>query len=468
MRLYVQGRDKVLIFMQKTPKAIHHILVCTVKEVDVAKGFNELFLLNPNSDIIYPGSIMKARSVEDGSYTPVVAPRKPMNISVSLPGMKPSINVENPSLSTTRTAINDLLNRKRVGATPAQQTYTVEQVYSREQVKLAVGANYSTPMYDISGKMDFSSDVEKSSYILKFLQVYYTVDMDPYVQASDFFQKMPDVNTFGGISPVYVSSVTYGRMVIFSVTTSASSTEIEAALSAAMDTGIKSGSIQIDAAYAKTLNESKIEGMIIGGSGAKAAKTITGIQSLNNFITTGGNYSADSPGGILSYKLRYINDNSTAKITLASKYKIRDCNQRYYNYKVTLDWIKCHDCEDDGTEAEIWGNFRVEPSNGGKYHFFSREDESGDYVIIEDGGDPYKVNVSKVIKFDSPSIHQDYLNFIGWIFEDEDFSDDHMEGEYRVNLSDIGSSKTVNLHCKGDGQHIEAKFTIKGLAPESN
>ena len=75
---------------------------------------------------------------------------------------------------------------------------------------------------------------------------------------------------------------------------------------------------------------------IIGGSGDEASGAISGIDGIRKFITTGGNYSKDSPGAVLSYTLRSISDNSVMKSLLASEYSIRNCELVTGRYKLTF------------------------------------------------------------------------------------------------------------------------------------
>ena len=76
-----------------------------------AKEYDNQLLYTENDEVFYPGALVKAQSAVDGSYKPIAAPRKPITISVSLTGSKPSITIEKPSLSTVRTGISELLNR---------------------------------------------------------------------------------------------------------------------------------------------------------------------------------------------------------------------------------------------------------------------------------------------------------------------------------------------------------------------
>jgi thiol-activated cytolysin len=322
--------------------------------------------MEPATDVIYPGAIIKGESIPTGEYIPIVADRKPMTISVSLQNItgSPSRNIEEPKLSTVREALNDILSADVTGATPAKVNFTIEDVYSSQQLAIAVRGNYKNSFVDVSGSFDFSRQDIRSRLVVKFLQVYYTVDMDIPQNPDDLFEVLPSMNSLGSTSPLYVSTVTYGRMVLFTVESSYSSTEINGALKAAFTSGVQSGNIQISAQYQKIIENSTMKAFILGGSGSSAVQSVNGIEGIVDFITNGGDYSKDSPGAALSYKLRFLKDYSVANIILASEYNVRQCDRVYSDYRLKLSGIFCTDCDDAGEEAEMfgWVGFRMSES----------------------------------------------------------------------------------------------------------
>lgn len=60
-------------------------LYCECRKYKANEEFNELRLLDPTSSVIYPGSILDAKSVTDGSYRQIVLDRAPMRLSTNLP-----------------------------------------------------------------------------------------------------------------------------------------------------------------------------------------------------------------------------------------------------------------------------------------------------------------------------------------------------------------------------------------------
>ena len=74
----------------------------------------------------------------------------------------------------------------------------------------------------------------------------------------------------------------------------------------------------------EVLSNSKISALVLGGSGAAAAKAVFGVEGLGEYITSGGNYSADSPGAPIAYRLAYL-DNTPTRFAFTSEYSEKVC-----------------------------------------------------------------------------------------------------------------------------------------------
>ncbi len=302
---------------------------CVVKHYEWAPGYEEPLLLDPASDVIYPGAFLRAESITEGAYTPLPANRAPLKLSVSLENINGNVSglVNEPSnISEVRQTIKDLLSQGITGTTSANVVFKVERIYEREQFKLAIGANFGGFWGKVNSSFSWNSVEEKSRFLVKFQQIYYTIDIDIPNKPSLFFEEIPSWIHTNTYSPVYVSSVKYGRVALFMIESSKSAADLESALNASFNGIVNNGGVNVSSEYKKIVNESKMSALIMGGSGAEAVGSIGGFEPLKNYILTGGNYSKDSPSAPLSYTLRFLKDNSIAKIVLNSKYNVRECN----------------------------------------------------------------------------------------------------------------------------------------------
>lgn len=305
--------------------------VCTTQHIKWSQEYNELNLLDPKNEVIYPSAPIDATSVKTGAYIPLSnIQRGPATISISLltqPGTKPYRVVEEPSLSSIRDAINELLHDSSPGSTPAFVNFSIEEVRTQEEMDVAIQANFKGFGVNVASSFNFSSSTVNSRFLLKFYQKYYTIDVDLPNTPCDYFKpgQFPDISQFNDISPVYVSSVTYGRMVYFMIESSASSEEMQAALNVAVNKWGVGAGLNIDYAQQQMIEESQISALIVGGNADSAVKAVNGLQGLIDFITEDGDFSPSSPGVPISYTMRYLKDNSVSNIVLSSEYTIRNC-----------------------------------------------------------------------------------------------------------------------------------------------
>lgn len=477
--------------------------ICTTETYTVGKDFNSLILLDPTTDVIYPGALIKGESIMTGEYTPIVVDRQPISISVSLENIDGDASriIKDPKLSTVRSAIKEVLNQRVTGSTAARNTFEITEVKSSEHLKVAVGANYSYSggMADISASFGFNSNSENNHYLLKFIQSYYTIDMDSPKNASHVFSNPEeyDAAKIGSISPMYVASVTYGRMAFFSIESSQSSEKIEAALNASFKSGLSELDGEANAEHVSTLSECKITGTIIGGSGSDAANAIWGLEGMKNYINNGGNWSHDSPAQPLAYKLRYLKDNSIGNIIMTSEYKVRNCvpisaAKNRMKYRITIHEITAE--ENASSDMEIGVDFDVyahvfkgdiaQPSEEKSlwrtisYPWENKRQTKYQANLAEDsfGKRTQTINKSVDFEFDNPDISQSYFTIKGLLIEVDyaaigpDGNDLIGRDSKNINFSEISTLPSIKPKMTfsdgGEGTvHVTYSVELIGATP---
>lgn len=393
--------------------------ICIVRSYKVAPGFTEFATLDPRSNIFFPGALIDGNSITDGSYRPLVYERKPITISTSLTGIEgtPVITVDHPNLSNVRTAINELLSREVKTKTPAQIFQTTKEVHSTTHLKVALEASYNSGFTKVNGMFDFERNTQTTKIMSKYMQIYYTLDVDPVANPSDFFKSAPDPVLFEGVSPVYISSVSYGRMLLFSLESTRTNTEVQAAVEAVY--AAKSGSISTD--YREVLDETTINVTVLGGSSEDAVQVVTGgADGIAEFIKRGAEYGPDSPGVPLAYKMSYLRDNSLARLVLSSEYQVRKCRPAYLEFEVDLIKIKCTKCEDgDGSRSEARGFTQIQFFKDGKSVGKKRDVYQKSNQIALRNGDELAVTDDdvKIWKLEDPDKDNDYFFLDGTFLE---------------------------------------------------
>ncbi len=322
----IEEEIPLTLLSSEPEKKINDSVKCVTESFEYAPGYDEPNLYDPTSDIIYPGSILKAESVTDGSYVPIIGNRKPIVLSISDPNTANGVlkEIESPSLSSVRNAIQEFLKQSPKGSTGSNFTLSVREIFSAEHFKSEIGGNYGNLLGSISGSFKYSDNSILSRYILEFTQVYYSIDMDHLEPGLENFFTKP-VNNLGKFSPVYVSSVKYGRKVILIIESRSLSSGISAQLEASFKSFFGSGGVSISAELDNLMSNKSIKALVLGGDSQQAIEAVLNFDKLYGFLIKGANYGPNSPGAPLSYALRFVNDNSIAKIVIKSKFQARKC-----------------------------------------------------------------------------------------------------------------------------------------------
>jgi thiol-activated cytolysin len=430
---------------------------CVVKKYKMAPGFNEMILLDPTSDVIYPGAMLKGESIPTGEYIGITGGRAPITLSVSLENLngKPSAVIENPNINTVREGVKDMLQQGVTGSASAKVNFTTEEVYSEEHLNIALGASYTKGKNSVSGSFNFSSSEKKYRYVIKYLQVYYTIDLaiEDTEDPGKLFTSTPNLDA---TSPVIVSSVKYGRMLLYTVETNSEFTDTQAAFNAAFSGGEVNGQGE----YQSFWNSSTVKALVIGGSSADAAQVVTGPEGVYNYITQGGEYSADSPGAPLGYTLRYIRKGfPVANVVLSSEYNIRTCYEAYQKFGIQLYGLNL--VKNNGGSIRLHGNMQAQIYQGGSVKgSVSYTRTRNNYIIPEEGVFwPIPTVETKEVELYKPDLENDYIFLSAEFTEDDSIGADDYLGktEKKILLKDVQTGKDKD--GDGDNDYIRVNLT---------
>lgn len=304
-------------------------LQCNTKLVEFGPEWKEFISLDPQGSVIWPGADLCYPSIKSGGYTPISCERKPITISVSLPGISGSAGrtLEHPSLSTARTAMNEILQQQIPGSgTPAQISWSQTQIYNEKHFKLAIGGNYGNLFMDINAQFNYNSNSVLGRFLFQFTQVYYSVDCDaPNPGMENFFNIYPSCTQIGGYSPCYVSSIKYGRKVFLMIESSHYDYSAMADIRASFDAFFSSGGVNVNTTLSNLLIAQSVKGVIIGGPSYLGVQVVNSPSRLKDYLLAGANFDMSSPGVPLSYTLRFMKDNSVASIVQYDKFTVREC-----------------------------------------------------------------------------------------------------------------------------------------------
>lgn len=320
-------------------------LACITADYSLSTNFEDVAILRPTNGIVWPGALVIGNSgMLDGLPDPLTLKRAPVTLRVDLPGIGEggTIVVVDPSNSNVQTGIDKALEYWNTNAyqegyvNAANSSYQATTSYSSKQMSLDVGLNVEWASGDVSSQFEYSSSTESRVAMMVFKQVFYTITLDtPEKPASVFSADTLFSDIEGALRsdtpPAYVQSVSYGRIIMFRMETTEEATDaqLEAAFNYAG--GLVTASGDLEAKYKSILAKSSMTSVTIGGNAAVATEAV----NARNFgdlkpIITGENavYSRNNPGVPIAYTIRYLKDNSFAKMGYTTEYTAKKCTSK--------------------------------------------------------------------------------------------------------------------------------------------
>lgn len=250
---------------------------------------SEFVVTSPN---IYVGAIYEGNSINDLTLRPIKARVEPIIISYYLPSFFCDTIVK-PSQKTMQHSIRKAVVSPEFSG---NQSVSFEYDYKRfeyyNELKLAFGANVNiTDLFSIENQRI----KHKSGLMARIIQKNFSVVMD-YPDTPTIFANQADFEKYKATSPVYVNSISYGRLGIVMIESDYSYEELKKAFKAALKLGGKGATATLDSESLKVLENAQVKLFISGGKSKDVAKIVDGFHEFRNFIIEGATFTQDVPG----------------------------------------------------------------------------------------------------------------------------------------------------------------------------
>lgn len=271
---------------------------------------SESVVLNHLNRYIFPGSLLMGNSIQDLNYKPVFASLNPITVSLSIPAInqKTAITITNPSLSATRAAVYNYLKTADFTQN-GQLSYSIQQFSSYDELKVAFGSNVNSR--NLFGKNSSSTSVEEgmvakqTGFYVKFYQTSFTLDMDvpngSLVKDNNFDSE--------GIEPVYVSSISYGRMGILTIETNEKTEDARRIINETFNKLFYKKQTNFSQEEKTLIEEADFNLYLVGGDGYASSQSFKGYEAFVNNVSQ-SNFSKDQPGVPIFCSYSYLKDNA--------------------------------------------------------------------------------------------------------------------------------------------------------------
>ncbi|HBT73591.1 MAG TPA: alveolysin [Lysinibacillus sp.] len=309
----------------------------------------DISIIDSMANRTYPGALQLAnRAFVDNQPSLLVAKRKPLNISIDLPGMKRenTITVDNPTYGNVSGAVDELVSTwsEKYSTThtlPARLQYSESMVYSKSQIASALNVN--AQVLDNSLGIDFNAiaNGEKKVMVAAYKQIFYTVSAELPNNPSDLFDDSVHFEelTRKGVSndapPVMVSNVAYGRTIYVKLETSSKSKDVQAAFKALLKN--VNTNVETSAQYKDIFEESSFTAVVLGGDSQKHNQIVSkDFNDIRGIIKDNAEFSLKNPAYPISYTSVFLKDHSIAAVHNNTDY-IETTSTEYSKGKIILD-----------------------------------------------------------------------------------------------------------------------------------
>ena len=315
------------------------VYTCSTTPYSIAKNPTEMALFNPDASVLWPGALIRGDShLAVGSLELLALSRErraPLGISIQgggvlgIPGGVSTI-VDQPVGSTIREGINELVvnaleSDVAVGA--GASSFTSVESHSTAQTLVSLGLDARYLGAAASARLDYSKNASQHTFTAYFVQRLFTIAVDLPERPSSLFADgvsgadLQALGINGANLPLYIDSVSYGRILMFSFTSSDSRERIEAALEFSYESPAGGVDGFAEADLQQTLSSARIEVFALGGPN-------TGVQNLIRDGSLASYFEA--PLAInqvepISFTIRNLGDNRLAKVGDTTSYEVRTC-----------------------------------------------------------------------------------------------------------------------------------------------
>ncbi len=332
--------EKVLSRDEQRRPGSGTITKCSRSTKSLSRNFTDIAILQPTRGAIFPGSLVIAdRGLKEGGPRAITLARAPVNLRVDLPGAENDggFTVEQPNEANVRNAVTSALggwngsDSYREGHVDSSRSGSnVSVAYSREQLALGLGFDSNWAQGPVSALINASSNAESTVAALMVKQVFYTVSADAPETPAGFFADGVTAEqaraAFSSASvPAYVSSVSYGRMMMFMIKTEKRISEYEAEAALKYAAGLANVNATEKAAYDNILAASEITASTFGVGGQVTTQTIRAADVVRWIKDKTMSYSKTNAGVPVSYTVNFLKDNAAARVGTAIQYSAEDC-----------------------------------------------------------------------------------------------------------------------------------------------
>lgn len=216
-------------------------MTCSIEDWGISeiRQTEDMVAFGLDEATLYAGGLVKGSAFEDGNFTPITIPRAGGTIFVTglqkEPGELYSIELDEITGANVNQAIKDIIVRDSIPGTTANASFRLMQTYSYKHLMFSLGIDARYGKGTVAADLEAKTQTEKNTIVMKFVQKYYDVYFEhPETAVSVFRDGISYSDAENQITsdnpPLYVSKVSYGRIVFFVFESEYNAADIKAAV----------------------------------------------------------------------------------------------------------------------------------------------------------------------------------------------------------------------------------------------
>ncbi len=338
------------------------VYYCTRQTISLTDGNEQFALFDPNTEVVYPGNLLQGASLADPTPMPIVVPRGPGTIVMTVMNGADSLapvarSLPAMTLGNVYNAANEIISGNP-GTLAARTTFHMSRVSSEQELGIAIGASFNNLAGNIQGSFGYEHSVAYNRFLVTLEQSFYTIVYElPTTYDEVFAPSVTPADLDDYIGPgnpaAFISSVTYGRIFYLLI----QSTESYDSLGVKIDASFKAGiGLSGDVNYVQSLQDLKIGGYAVGGEAGKAIGALQGgMTELKAFIDSGGTITTGAP---LSYVVRSLRHRDRiVSVKINTEYEKIDCIPIGASLENPIFWFDAgHGVTRVGDDVSKWSN----------------------------------------------------------------------------------------------------------------
>lgn len=253
---------------------------CTTESFDLVSNPSKIVTFNPDVGALWVGSLLQGRHYVGGVGSLAelaIRERAPITLYVDKLGESVTRTVTDPNAATVHQAISDLVVALDASGRPVSSSmhFNVVTAHSAEQTAMHLGISARYGGGALSASFATERRANENRVTAHFVQELFTIALVSPQTPGEFFsdaftqERLDQQVALGRIGPdnvpVYVAAITYGRILNFTMTSSASVSTMKRIINASYEGLTGGGSAEHSASDRRVLAESTLEVVAVGG-----------------------------------------------------------------------------------------------------------------------------------------------------------------------------------------------------------